>query len=183
MTPAAKASRYIKLSDLFAGSTWRTAYARPESLHCPTAGEPPAPQLASWELLPRVPVVVSSRLRRRLITYRLLLAMCVAVPVLFLYAINGYPDHVRALRAALGSETRAAAMQAALTAGVTMVWSVLFHFCFMVPIGAHLDHDRRLRSGLTALREGARRARPRLNLYIAIIVALLSMGLLIWWSL
>ena len=144
---------------------------------------PPAAPTAGWKLMARVPTEVPPRLRRRITTYRLLLGMCVAVPVLFLYAINWNPDNVRALRAALGSATRAMAMQAALTAGVTMLWSVLFHFCFMVPMDAHLDHDRKLRTRLGTLREAARRGRPRLNLYAAIVLALLSMGLLIWWSL
>ena len=155
----------------------------------PGAGLPGAPAESAaqpaigWHLAAAVPALIAPRLRRRIATYRLLLLMCGVVPALFLYAINWHPENVRALRAAFGQETRAAAMQAALTAGVTMIWSVLFHFCFMVPMDAHLDHDRQLRSRLTALRAGARRARPRLNLYLAILVALLSMGLLIWWSL
>ena len=149
----------------------------------PTASEPPVAAPTGWELMTRVPTVISSRLRRRIGVYRLLLGMCVVVPLLFLYAINWYPDNVRAFRAALGSEARATAMQAALTAGVTMLWSVLFHFCFMVPMDAHLDHDRALRTRLATLREVSRRGRPRVNLYAAIAVALLSMGLLIWWSL
>lgn len=144
-----------------------------------TAAEP----LAGWHSVARVPAVTSPRLRRRLTLYRLLLFMCVAVPALFLYAINWHPDNVRELRAALGSPGRAAAMQATLTAGATMLWSVLFHFFFMVPMDAHLDHDRGLRSRLATLRAASRRGRPRLNLYLAILVALASMGLLIWWSL
>lgn len=148
-----------------------------------TSPEPPATAPASWELIAHVPTVVSPRLGRRILVYRLLLGMCVVVPLLFLYAINWYPDNVKALHAALGSPGRATAMQATLTAGATMIWSVMFHFCFMAPMEAHLDHDRRLRTRLAALREAARRGRPRLNLYTAIILALLSMGLLIWWSL
>ncbi|HRI50881.1 MAG TPA: hypothetical protein PLW65_11920 [Pseudomonadota bacterium] len=144
---------------------------------------PAAEPLAGWHSVARVPAATSPRLRRRLTLYRLLLFMCVAVPALFLYAINWHPDNVRELRAALGSPGRAAAMQATLTAGATMLWSVLFHFFFMVPMDAHLDHDRGLRSRLATLRAASRRGRPRLNLYLAILVALASMGLLIWWSL
>jgi hypothetical protein len=136
-----------------------------------------------WQQQPRVSAVVPPRVRRRITVYRLLLGMSVAVPLLLLYAINWHPENVRALRAALGSGPRGAAMQAALTAAATMVWSVVFHFCFMNPMDAHLDHDRGLRSRLTAIRHAARRGRPRVNLYIAIGVALLSMGLLLWWSL
>lgn len=142
-----------------------------------------APPPTGWHSVAAVPTVVSDRLRRRIGVYRLLLAMSVAVPLLFLYAINCHPEHVRALRAALGSPGRAAAMQASLTAFATMLWSVLFHFFFMAAMDAHLDHDRGLRSRLAALRTSSRRGRPRLNLYLAILVALLSMGLLIWWSL
>lgn len=148
-----------------------------------TRGTAAAPPRAGWHSVARVPAVTSPRLRRRLTVYRLLLLMCVAVPALFLYAINWHPDNVRELRAALGSPGRAAAMQATLTAGVAMLWSVMFHFFFMVPMDAHLDHDRRLRSRLATLRAASRRGRPRLNLYLAILVALGSMGLLIWWSL
>lgn len=148
----------------------------------PASPSPESP-LAGWHSVARVPTATSPRLRRRLSLYRLLLAMCVAVPVLFLYAINWHPGNVRELRAALGSPGRAAAMQASLTAGATMLWSVMFHFFFMVPMDAHLDHDRGLRSRLAALRAASRRGRPRLNLYLAILVALGSMGLLIWWSL
>lgn len=143
------------------------------------AAEPPP----GWHSIAAVPTVVSERLRRRISVYRLLLAMSVAVPLVFLYAINWHPEHVRALRAALGSPGRAAAMQASLTAFATMLWSVLFHFFFMAAMDAHLDHDRGLRSRLATLRATSRRGRPRLNLYLAILVALLSMGLLIWWSL
>lgn len=146
-------------------------------------GAAPESSLNGWHSVARVSTVTSPRLRRRLSLYRLLLLMCVAVPVLFLYAINWHPGNVRELRAALGSPARAAAMQATLTAGATMLWSVLFHFFFMVPMDAHLDHDRGLRSRLAALRAASRRGRPRLNLYLAILVALGSMGLLIWWSL
>lgn len=146
------------------------------------AGAPTEPP-PGWHSIAAVPAATSGRLRRRIATYRLLLGMCVAVPLLFLYAINWHPEHVRALRAALGSPGRAAAMQASLTAGAAMLWSVLFHFFFMAPMDSHLDHDRGLRSRLAALRVSSRRGRPRVNLYLAILVALLSMGLLIWWSL
>lgn len=143
------------------------------------SAEPPA----GWHSIAAVPTVSSGRLRRRIGVYRLLFGMSVVVPLLFLYAINWHPENVRALHAGLGSPGRAAAMQASLTAGATMSWSVMFHFFFMAPMDAHLDHDRGLRSRLLALRATARRGRPRVNLYLAIVLALLSMGLLIWWSL
>jgi hypothetical protein len=152
---------------------------------CSELSRDPRPAAAGWSVTPVEPPAllnVPQRVRRRILTYRLLFGMCIAVPLLFLYAINWHPENVAALRAALGTPARAAAMQASLTAVFTTVWSVLFHFCCMGPIGAHLDHDRRLRRRLTALREAARRGRPRPHLYAAIVVALLSMGVLLWWS-
>ena len=129
------------------------------------------------------PVPTSLRLRRRIATYWLLGLISVAVPALFLYAITLHPEHVRALRGLVGTPARLGGLQAALLAAVTMVFCVVFRFSVMAPLAAHLGHDRGLRGQLQALRAAGRRGRPRPHLYVAMALALCSMGLLIWWSL
>jgi hypothetical protein len=105
------------------------------------------------------------------------------VPALFLYAVALHPDHARALRQLVGTPARLGGLQASLLAAVTMVFCVVFRFAVMAPLAAHLGHDRALRSRIEALRTAGRRGRPRPQLYVAMVLALSSMALLIWWSL
>lgn len=142
------------------------------------ASEPP-----EWQAVAMAPVPTSSRLRRRIATHVLLGLLCAAVPALFFYAITLHPEHVRALRGLVGTPARLGGLQAALLAAVTMVFCVVFRFAVMAPLTAHLAHDRGLRGQLQALRAAGRRGRPRPQLYVAMALALCSMGLLIWWSL
>ena len=137
----------------------------------------------AWETVAVAQAPTSRRLKRRIATYVLLGLTCAAVPALFLYAIALHPEHVRALRGLVGTPARLGGIQAALLSAVTMVFCVVFRFAVMAPLTAHLGHDRGLRGQLQALRASGRRGRPRPHLYVAMALALCSMGLLIWWSL
>lgn len=138
---------------------------------------------AAWQEGKGAKAEVSGRLLRRIATYRLLALICIAVPALFLYAVVLHPEHVRALRQLVGTPARLAGLQASLIAAVTMVFCVVFRFAVMAPLAVHLGHDRALRSRIEALRTAGRRGRPRPQLYVAMVLALSSMALLIWWSL
>ena len=53
----------------------------------------------------------------------------------------------------------------------------------MAPLGSYLDHHRALRTELHTARRQARRGKPRVALYVFMVLALSSMVLLIVWSL
>lgn len=119
--------------------------------------------------------------RRRLALYRFLLGLSVAVPALFLYAIHLHPPTLRALHLSFGP--RAPGVQAATTAATALLWVFCFYTCFFLPMRSHLDHDREALAEVAALRRLARRGRPRIHFYVAMVLALGSMILLIWRSL
>lgn len=145
----------------------------------PGATEKPA---SAWQVTPLSQRSDSLRLSRRVLVHRLLLAYTVALPSLFVYAIDLHPANQAALRASFGTLRRVSAMQATLTAGVAVLSSVLFYFCIMAPLGSYLDHHRALRAELQLARRQARRGKPRAALYIFMVLALSSMVLLILWS-
>lgn len=132
-----------------------------------------------WNLLPAQEVPL--RWRRRIALYRGFFALSLAGPALFLYAIDFHPAHLRALRAAFGGT--AGAVQAAFTAAAALLWVVLFHFCLVGPLRAHLLHDRDTAARTGALRSQAQRGRPRPYFYLAMFLSLVSMILLILRSL
>jgi hypothetical protein len=136
----------------------------------------------SWQVTPLGQRSDSVRLSRRVLMHRLLLAYTVALPSLFVYAIDLHPANLTALRASFGTLRRVSAMQATLTAGVAVLSSVLFYFCVMAPLASYLDHHRELRAELQSARRQARRGKPRVALYVFMVLALSSMGLLILWS-
>lgn len=137
----------------------------------------------AWQLQTLKAPSLSQRLERRILIQRMLLAYTIVLPALLLYAIDLHPENLRALRAAFGTAKRVGAMEASLTAAITVLCSVVFYFCIMAPLGSYLDHHRQLRGDLQKLRRQARRGRPRANLYIFMLGALLGMILLIIWSL
>lgn len=137
----------------------------------------------AWQLQPLKAPSLSQRLERRILIQRMLLAYTIVLPALLLYAIDLHPENLRALRAAFGTAKRVGAMEASLTAAITVLCSVVFYFCIMAPLGSYLDHHRQLRGDMQLLRRQARRGRPRANLYIFMLGALLGMILLIIWSL
>lgn len=137
----------------------------------------------SWQLAPLKTPSLSLRLERRIFIQRMLLAYTIALPLLLLYAIDLHPENLRALRTSFGTLKRVAAMEATLTALMTVLCSVVFYFCIMAPLVSYLDHHRQLRGELQSMRRQSRRGRPRANLYIFMLGALLGMILLIIWSL
>ena len=91
---------------------------------------------------------MTSQVKRQLWIYRLLLAMCAAIPLVFLWALDVHVPNLRALRESLGTPQRATAMRASLTAAVALLWTVLFQVGFVRPLQAHMEHDRDLQAQL-----------------------------------
>lgn len=151
-----------------------------------TQASSPGPQgtpAASWDVraiggaMPPSP-----KLRRRAATHYILLALCVALPSLFFYAICLHPAHVRQLLRWLGNPAKVAALQATLLAASAMLWSTLFYFGVMRPLKLHISHDGSLRLSLSQIRQVARRGRPRPHFYVAMTVALVGMAALLFFS-
>lgn len=149
--------------------------------HQGTTG-PNSDEAAHWRHSPLELPPMTPKLRRQLWIYWLLLAMCAAIPLVFLWALDVHVPNLRALRESLGTPQRATAMRASLTAAVALLWTVLFQVGFVRPLQAHMEHDRDLQAQLARLRQRTRRGRPRAQLYLAMLLALCSTGLLLWWS-
>ena len=143
---------------------------------------PNSDEAAHWRHSPLELPPMTPKLRRQLWIYWLLLAMCAAIPLVFLWALDVHVPNLRALRESLGTPQRATAMRASLTAAVALLWTVLFQVGFVRPLQAHMEHDRDLQAQLARLRQRNRRGRPRAQLYLAMLLALCSTGLLLWWS-
>jgi hypothetical protein len=144
----------------------------------------PAPVAAGAVTLSPLPDrSVPERWRRRMLLYRFLVAFAAVAPALLLYALHLHPPMLRALRLSFGSPDRVSAVQAGLTAALALLWAVVFHSFLAGPLRAHLLQDRALGADLQALQRLARRGRPRIQFYVAMLLALLSMALLIHRSL
>jgi hypothetical protein len=143
------------------------------------AGPDPDPTQPSPTPLPAQPV--PRHWRRRLALYRFLIGLSAALPALLLYAIHLHPPTLRALHLSFGP--RAPGVQAATAAAAALLWVFCFYTCFFLPMRSHLDHDREALAEVAALRRLARRGRPRVHFYVAMVLALGSMILLIWRSL
>lgn len=146
---------------------------------------PVAPRHFAHERLAEVDQLppTSPRLSRRLWTVRLLIAYAIVVPGLLIYAIDFHAPHLRALSRSFPSPLRQSAIQASLTALIALVLCVAFYFAIAAPLLSHLSHHRELRDDLHRLRRRSRRARPTLRLWLAMWLAILGMGTLLYWAL
>jgi hypothetical protein len=136
--------------------------------------------VASWTVKPLEVPRPSMKQRRRALTHHILLAYCVAMPTLLLYAICLHGPNIRQFVRLLGTMPKVTALQAALLSASTMLWASLFYFGVMRPLKLHISHDPTLRHDVSKLRQVARRGRPRPQLYVAMTVALVGMAALIW---
>ena len=136
----------------------------------------------AWEVRATGEPPPSQKIRRRTATHFILLALCIALPSLFFYAICLHPPHVRQLLRWLGSVPKVAALQATLLAATAMLWASLFYFGVMRPLKLHIGYDSSLRLSISQLRQAARRGRPRPQLYVAMAVALVGMAALLFLS-
>jgi hypothetical protein len=154
---------------------------------CNVLAKEAAPELAllpsSWEVKRLDTPPASPKLRRRATTHYLLMALCVAMPSLLLFAICLHQPNVRQLLRLLGSMSKVAALQATLLSATTMLWASLFYFGVMRPLKLHMGHDPGLRSDLTKLQQASRRGRPRPQLFVAMALALVGMTVLLLFSL
>lgn len=145
-----------------------------------TAGTAEPALRRAWVQTPLPHKTASTRLRQRLLVHRLLIAYTVTPPILFFYALDLHPQNLRALRASFGSLRRVAAMEASLTAGIALLFSIAFYFCIMAPLASYLDHHRALRGEMQSMKRRAKQGRPRVYLYLFMAGALLGMiGLLL----
>ena len=91
--------------------------------------------------------------------------------------------HLQALRRSFPSPLRQSAIQASLTALVALVFCMAFYFAIAAPLLSHLLHHRDLREDLAQLRRRSRRARPSLRLWLSMWLAIVGMGILLYWAL
>lgn len=118
------------------------------------------------------------RWRRRLRVYRGLVVTAVVFPSVLLAAVDLSPSFARALGASFGPH--APRMQALVTVGVGLLWIGLLRAYILAPLHAHLQHDRDLLGVIESDRRHARGGRPRAAFYVAVVVALVAMGAVVW---
>lgn len=126
---------------------------------------------------------VPRRWLRRIVIYRALLGYAAALPALLLYALTQHPPLQRALRLSFPESSQRSAVQAAACGALGLLLVVLFHSALLAPLRVHLEHDRAVTAELLALRQLARRGRPRPQFYLALVLSLASMILLAYRSL
>lgn len=132
---------------------------------------------------PLVAQEVPRRWLRRIVIYRSLLGYAALLPLLLLYALTQHPPIQRALRLSFPEPTQLSAVQAAACGALGLLLVVLFHGALLAPLRVHLEHDRAVTAELLALRQLARRGRPRPQFYLALVLSLASMILLAYRSL
>lgn len=175
---------YTTCASLTDGRPRKTApAAAPTDSLTSDGSEPAMGTPLAWQAqpLPTTELMPGGRTPARLYPAYALVAVTVAFPAVLLYAIDLHAPHLRALRAAF--ENRVPAVQASLAAAIALLYSVTLHFCIMAPLRDHLEGDRLLKRSLASSRRAARRGRPRLGFYAGMLISLVGMGLLIWWSL
>lgn len=138
--------------------------------------EPPAP--ARTRSLKGAAGPVPPRWRRRFRIYWVLTTLSVAIPAALIYAVNFAPANQAGLRERYPG--RAGAVSALLNLGVLALWLGLFSWAFVGVLKRHRTGDPELGASLEALRRAARRGAPRPMFYLWVLLALASMGVLVY---
>jgi hypothetical protein len=118
------------------------------------------------------------RWKRRLRVYRGLAATAIGFPLVLIAAIDLSPELTRQLSSSFGPH--APRMQALITVAAALLSVGVWRAYLVAPLQAHLQHDRDLAAAAEADRAHARRGRPRPAFYLAVAVALLAMGAVVW---
>jgi hypothetical protein len=120
---------------------------------------------------------VPARWRRRFRVYRALAALSVVLPLCLLYAVNFDADHLVAMRDRYaGKEGAMLAFENVIVLGL---WLGLYRWAFLGVLGRHRSGDRELVAELAAL-ERPQAARPGMRFYAYVVVALVTMGALVF---
>ena len=136
--------------------------------------EPPPPESMRPLASSRQPS--PPRWRRRFRMYRMLTALSVVFPIVFLYTANFDKTSERFLHEMFPG--RVAGMTTVLDLAVIAAWVAIFHLFFLNILARHRTGDRALITELGAIRSQARRGKPRPVFYVAVISALLFMLIL-----
>lgn len=118
------------------------------------------------------------RWRRRQRVYRGLVALSILVPAVLLWQVN-FDARNQAYLAEM-FPGRVAAMTTVLNLGAVGVWVGLYAHAFLGVLRPHRSGDRDLVTRLAAMREQARRGRPRPVFYLAVAASLGFMILFLW---
>jgi uncharacterized membrane protein len=138
--------------------------------------EPPAP--ARTRALKGAGEPVPPRWRRRFRLYWALAVLSAALPAALLYAVNFHDPNQAALRDRYPG--RAGSIAALFNLGVLGLWLILFAWAFVGVLRRHRTGDTELAADLDRLRRVARRGSPRPMFYLWVVLALGSMGLLVF---
>jgi hypothetical protein len=119
----------------------------------------------------------AERWQRRERVYWMLTAMSVVIPVVLISWVN----FDSAVADFLGEmyPGRVALMTTALTVGAIVLWLGIYHYAFLGVLRPHRTGDRDLVTALSRARSDAKSGKPRQRFYLAVAVALVTMGGLI----
>lgn len=115
------------------------------------------------------------RWARRFRIYRGLALLSLLLPAALLYAVNFDPEHLTQLRDRFPGRT--AAMLTLGNLAMLGLWLALYAWVFIGVLGQHRSGDRALAQDLADVRK--RPARPRLQFYVYVVLALATMGVLV----
>jgi hypothetical protein len=118
-----------------------------------------------------------ARWRRRLRMYRWFTLLAAILPAALLFFVEVWPG-VTALDEPYAGHVEAA--QALVTAGVGLLWILLFRSYLVAPLYGHLQHDREVVRAIEQAKRQAKRGRPRQGFYVAVAIALVAIALVVW---
>lgn len=149
----------------------------------PLAATPLPPQLG--QATPGSPINndLPQRWLRRALVYRGLAVYAAVLPGVLLYGLLLHPPTLHALRQGFSDDAQRASFQAAGCGAVALLLVFVFQLALLGPLRVHLEHDRAVTAEQLALRQLARRGRPRPQFYLALLLSLASMILLAYRSL
>jgi hypothetical protein len=140
---------------------------------CSLDAAPAAPR----RIKPLAPALLTPLPRGGLRPYRVLAVVAAAFPTTLLAAVHYRPGAAAQLERSFGASAPAAA--AVLTLFALGLWLGLFLVYFVRPLAAHLDGDRLTRAEEIEVRRRLAVRRPRLTLYLTMLVALALMAALL----
>ncbi len=118
-----------------------------------------------------------ARWRRRSRIYAALTILSMAFPLTLIWAINFSKANQAFLKGMYPG--RAGSLTLLLNLGALALWLALFASVFLAPLHKHRTGDRELAGAIESLRRRARRGAPRAVFYLAVLSALVFMGVLL----
>lgn len=137
--------------------------------------DPPPPE--RMRRLPSALEARPSRWKRRSRVYAGLTIVAAIYPLVLLWAVN-FSSANRAFIKGM-YPGRAGYLTVLLNLGVLCLWVALFASVFLGPLAKHRTGDKELAGAIEKMRQRARRGSPRWVFYLAVLAALVFMGILI----